>query len=323
MSNTRQNFTKIGLGLAALGRPEYINIKTKNIEDKSQSAFKQNAFSVLDAAYDHGVRYFDTAPSYGHGEQFLQEWNALKNQSDINLGTKWGYTYVANWELGYEGKHEIKEHSLEKLNEQWETSKNLLPNLKFYQVHSATFESGILTNKNVLERLHQIKELYNLHIGISTSGANQAQVIEAALKIKIEDEFLFNSFQVTYNILEQSAHDILQQILQDQKTVIVKEALANGRIFENKNFPHYQELYRVLTKLSNKYNVGVDAIALRFVMDNLAPNYVLSGALSSSHLMQNLKAKNFNLNENELALLQSLKIDSEKYWDERQHLDWN
>lgn len=55
--------TKIGLGLAALGRPEYINIRNGISQDKSQDAFTENAFSVLNFAYKHGIRYFDTAPS--------------------------------------------------------------------------------------------------------------------------------------------------------------------------------------------------------------------------------------------------------------------
>ena len=69
--------TKIGLGLAALGRPEYINIRTDNDIDKSEEAFKQNTFNVLDLAYQKGIRYFDTAPSYGKGEAFLQEWKNI------------------------------------------------------------------------------------------------------------------------------------------------------------------------------------------------------------------------------------------------------
>ena len=69
--------TKIGLGLAALGRPEYINIRDGNILNKSMEAFKENAFSVLNFAYKHGIRYFDTAPSYGKGEQFLTNWNSI------------------------------------------------------------------------------------------------------------------------------------------------------------------------------------------------------------------------------------------------------
>jgi aryl-alcohol dehydrogenase-like predicted oxidoreductase len=152
------NKTQIGLGLAALGRPEYINIREDSNIDKSKTAFKTNAFDVLDFAYQNGVRFFDTAPSYGLGEHFLLDWKNARQHKDVTLSTKWGYTYVANWELGFEGKHEVKEHSVSKLNEQWETSKALLLQLKIYQVHSATIESGILKDTSIHERLFQLKK---------------------------------------------------------------------------------------------------------------------------------------------------------------------
>lgn len=315
--------TQIGLGLAALGRPEYINIREDNSIDKSEIAFKNNAFSVLNDAYKLGIRYFDTAPSYGKGEAFLKEWNTTTNHSDVVLGTKWGYTYVANWELGFSGKHEIKEHSLNKLTEQWQVSKKMLPKLKYYQVHSATFESGILESNNVLQELYSIKKETDLQIGITTSGTNQAEVIEAAMNIKIQKEPLFDSFQVTYNIFEQSTFSVLSKLIKSAKTVIIKEALANGRVFENEKFPEYQKHYCILNELSNKYKVGTDAIVLRFIIDYLQPTYVLSGASNSKQLLQNLMALNFNLTQEELKLLSSLKVPSETYWNERNALTWN
>ena len=318
-----ENTTKIGLGLAALGRPEYINIRENESIDKSETAFKHNTLKVLDEAYTLGVRYFDTAPSYGKGEAFLQEWNATRKNKDVVLGTKWGYTYVANWELGYNGKHEIKEHSLAKLLEQWEVSKSLLPNLRFYQVHSATFESGILENEAVLNQLHHIKKATRLKMGISASGENQKDIIAAALKIKIENESLFDSFQVTYNIFEQSTFSILKTILDEGKAVIIKEALANGRVFQNEKFQHYSETYKVLEHLAKKYDVGIDAIALRFVMDNLQPTYVLSGASNTKQLQENLKANTFTLANSELKTLKSLAVSAENYWQERSALSWN
>ncbi|RXP61897.1 aldo/keto reductase [Lutibacter sp. HS1-25] len=314
--------TKIGLGLAALGRPEYININDGSSQDKSFKAFEENALSALDFAYKHGIRYFDTAPSYGKGEAFLINWNSNCKHNDVTLSTKWGYTYVADWELGYSGAHEIKEHSLEKLVAQWEISKELLPALKIYQVHSATFESGILENKDVLNKLYEIKKQTGLQIGITTSGANQSQIIETALKIKIENEDLFDSYQVTYNILEQSTHTILKHLLGMQKTVIVKEALANGRLLKNEKFSHYQKLYSVLDTLAKNYQVGIDAIALRFVMDYLEPTYLLSGAFNKEQLEQNMKAQNFKLETTELDLLKSFKIAPQDYWEERNKLPW-
>lgn len=309
--------TKIGLGLAALGRPEYINIRTGVNFDRSKSAFKTNAFNMLDFAYQKGVRFFDTAPSYGLGEQFLLDWKTARSHSDIILSTKWGYTYVANWELGFRGKHEIKEHSLSKLNEQWTVSKALLPQLSIYQVHSATMDSGIITNRAIHERLFQLKKEYNLHIGISTSGSNQSEIINHAKHIKVANEILFDSYQVTYNIFEQSTFDALQDLKYKGKTIIIKEALANGRIFSKK------QLNDPLEELQTTYHTGRDALALRFVIDALEPDYLLSGASNNMQLDQNLKALDFKLSLDDLQRLTALKLDTTAYWSERADLVWN
>jgi aryl-alcohol dehydrogenase-like predicted oxidoreductase len=88
-----------------------------------------------------------------------------------------------------------------------------------------------LENSDVLKRLYEIKKDTGLQIGITTSGSHQSEIIEAALNVKIENEDLFDSYQVTYNIFEQSTYAILKHLLQLGKTVIIKEALANGRIY--------------------------------------------------------------------------------------------
>jgi aryl-alcohol dehydrogenase-like predicted oxidoreductase len=315
--------TKIGLGLAALGRPDYINIRSKQDIDKSIEAFKINALEVLDESYKLGVTDFDVAPSYGLGEQFLRDWNDSRHYKDVHISTKFGYTYVANWELGFSGKHEIKEHSIAKLNEQWDVSKALLPNLKIYQIHSATLDSGVLTNSNVLARLHELKQQHQLKIGISSSGATQVKIIEEAQKIVFDGTDLFDSYQVTFNIFEQSCFTILKRLLAYDKTIIIKEALANGRVFRNHLFPEYVQAYSYLEKLAKKYSVGIDAIALRFVIDVLEPTLILSGGAHTTQIKENLKALNFELDANEIAKLQSFKVSSQLYWQERSNLEWN
>ena len=64
---------KIGLGLASLGRPGYINIGHREDlgEDRSQSKMRANCHQVLDYAYENGIRYFDVARVYGNAEEFL------------------------------------------------------------------------------------------------------------------------------------------------------------------------------------------------------------------------------------------------------------
>ena len=312
----------IGLGTAAIGRPIYINVRhEKPRVDLSLPEFKENGIRILDDAYDKGVRFFDASPGYGLAESLLIEWLQQKNDPDIIVATKWGLSYVANFDINA-AVHEIKEHSLEKLNEQWEFSRKLLPNLKIYQIHSATLDTGVLDNKAVLQRLHQIKKDYNIIIGITTTGVNQVEVLKKAVDIELENEPLFSSFQSTYNIMDQSILQLKGFFLNANRQLIIKESLANGRLIPNTSFKEHNGLYKYITKLADKYNVGADAIAIRFCIDSFPEAVTLSGASSTNQLQSNLAAKTFKLQKEEMELLSSYKIDPVIYWGERKQLSW-
>src|SRR4051794_5885251 len=101
---------RIGLGLAALGRPGYIDIGHGGDlgADRSVDALRRNAHAVLDAAYENGVRAFDAAASYGRAEEFLGQWLASRRPDDVTVSSKWGYVYTAEWQVDAdppEGKH--------------------------------------------------------------------------------------------------------------------------------------------------------------------------------------------------------------------------
>jgi len=312
----------IGLGTAAIGRPQYINLRQEAIVDFSLDAFKKQGKLVLDEAYRKGIRYFDTAPGYGLAEQLLIDWIEEKRHKDVEIATKWGYTYVANFNPNAI-IHEVKEHSLEKLNQQWEQSKSLLPYLTSYQIHSATFDSGIFKNIEALDRLSKLKSEYGLLIGLTTSGPNQSEVIKESLEIERDGTALFDVFQVTYNLLDQSLTQIGKELIAQKKRIVIKEALANGRIFPNRKYLNYNTLYQELQRLAIKYKVGIDAIALRFCIDSMEPFMVLSGASNEKHIVENLKATQFKLEEKDLFSLQQLSISPEQYWQERNQLGWN
>jgi len=312
----------IGLGTAAIGRPQYINLRQEAIVDFSLVAFKKQGKIVLEEAYRKGIRYFDTAPGYGLAEQILIDWIEEKRHKDVEIATKWGYTYVANFNPNAI-IHEVKEHSLEKLNLQWRQSKSLLPYLTSYQIHSATFDSGIFKNVEALDRLGKLRSEYGLLIGLTTSGPNQSEVIKKSLEIERDGESLFDVFQVTYNVLDQSLTQIVKELTAQKKRIVIKEALANGRIFPNREYPYYSNLYQELQRLAIKYKVGIDAIALRFCIDSIEPFIVLSGASNERHITENLKATQFKLEEQDLFSLQQLSISPEQYWQERKQLEWN
>ena len=252
-------------------------------------------------------------------EQLLESWWNPKDHNGVEVATKWGYEYVANFDPEAV-VHERKEHSLAMLNRQWPVSKSRLQALTTLQIHSATFDTGVLENEAILQKLWAIKAS-GIRIGLTTSGANQNEVIEFALQIKQGGEALFDLFQVTYNVFDQSLR-LLQEELLD-KHIVVKEALANGRVFPNAEYPAYAKAYELLGHIAKKYHVGVDAVALRFCMDSLPVFKVLSGASSERQLEENLKVLGFSLDQNDLTLLSSLQVDPTYYWRERKNMSWN
>ena len=92
--------SRVGLGLAALGRPAYITSgREEDLPDRSVAGMRTRAFSMLDAAYAAGVRYVDAARSYGLAEEFLAGWLAERGHADVIVGSKWGYRYTGGWRL--------------------------------------------------------------------------------------------------------------------------------------------------------------------------------------------------------------------------------
>ncbi|HEV7933719.1 MAG TPA: aldo/keto reductase, partial [Actinomadura sp.] len=67
---------RFGVGLAALGRPAYINMGREGAlpEGRGVEAMRTASREVLDAAYAAGIRWVDAARSYGRAEEFLAGW---------------------------------------------------------------------------------------------------------------------------------------------------------------------------------------------------------------------------------------------------------
>ena len=177
--------SRIGLGMAALGRPAYITTgRAADFgEDRSEGAFRRRSWEVLDAAYAAGIRYLDCARSYGSAEAFVAGWLARIRPDDVVVGSKWGYTYVGGWDPAA-AVHEVKDHSLTTFERQHAESRALLgTHLRLYQVHSATLDSGVLENRVLHETLARQRDL-GLGLGITTSGPFQADTIRRALEIR-------------------------------------------------------------------------------------------------------------------------------------------
>ncbi|MDX3754767.1 aldo/keto reductase [Streptomyces sp. AK02-04a] len=308
----------IGLGLAAVGRPGYINLGRDHDlgEDRSVETLRARTHELLDAAYAQGVRYFDAARSYGRSEEFLADW--LKSRPDVDdvvIGSKWGYTYTADWTTDAE-QHEVKDHTLATYERQRaETAALLGDRLDLYQIHSVTPDSPALTDKELHAKLAEAAA-QGLSIGFSTSGPAQADAIRAALAVTVDGEPLFRTVQSTYNVLETSAAPALAEAHDAGLTVIVKEGMANGRLAGE----HAPDAVRAIAE---ETGLGADAVALALILRQPWAGVVLSGAATSAQLASNLHAAVVDLDEDQLTRLAALAEDPDVYWERRGQLPWH
>jgi aryl-alcohol dehydrogenase-like predicted oxidoreductase len=323
---TSLHVTPIGIGLAALGRPGYINLG--HADDLGHSydvaAMEAHTHAVLDAAWQAGIRYFDAARSYGKAEQFLGTWLRARqiDPTAVAVGSKWGYTYTADWQVEAE-QHEVKEHSLAVLQRQWEeTGSHLAAYLRLYQIHSATLDSGVLDNRAVLTELARLKQ-QGLHIGLSTSGAAQSDTIERALAVTVDGLPLFDTFQVTWNMLEQSTTPALHAAQQAGVGVIIKEALANGRLTPRGGDTLDDARRSLLRQETARLGCTVDALALAAVLAQPWAGVVLSGAATIKQLASNVAALDVAWDAEATALLGRLAEPAADYWQTRKRLPWN
>lgn len=321
--NTTLQVTPLGLGLAALGRPGYINLGHADdmSEDRSVEAMEHRAHGVLDAAWARGLRYFDAARSYGLAERFLSSWINSRGIRPT-IGSKWGYTYTAGWQVEAE-VHEVKEHTLPVLERQWRESHEWFGGrIDLYQIHSATLESGVLENSEVLDELARMKD-DGLCIGFTTSGVNQAAIIERALEISIDGLRLFDSVQATWNLLEPSAGSALAAAHAEGLGIIVKESLANGRLTERNTETGFESKRRLLATTAAEAEAAIDAVSLAAAMAQPWVDVVLLGAASIEQLDSNLRALDVSLAGREDGLIEVLAEDPTIYWQKRSALAWN
>lgn len=320
-----KGYLSLGLGLAALGRPGYINLGHDQDlgDDKSVEAIQAHAFAVLDVAWEAGLRYFDIARSYGRGEAFLGAWLQRRAipPAEVTVGSKWGYTYTAGWRVQAD-QHEVKDHSLAVLNRQIAESRGHLGDyLNLYQVHSATLDSGVLDNDAVLDRLADLKG-GDLHIGLTLSGPDQAQTLYKAMEIDRHGR-LFDAVQATWNLLEPSCGPALTAAHQAGMAVIVKEALSNGRLTPRNQEPGFQDQRALLTGIARDLGVSIDAVALAAALAQPWASMVLSGAARGQHLQSNLRALDIQLQEKDWEKLARLAESPQAYWARRANLPWN
>lgn len=301
---------RFAVGLAALGRPAYINLGRDGALPRQRSVERMRSatFEVLDAAYVAGIRWIDAARSYGKAEQFLAEWLAERGHDDVIVSSKWGYRYVAGWRRDAD-VHEVKEHSLARFNRQLAETRALLGDQQaLYQVHSLTAQSPLFSDTALQAALARLVE-EGTRVGFSTSGPAQADTVRRALELEVAGRRLFSAVQSTWNLLEPSAGPALAEAHEAGMQVLVKEALANGRLAVDPPTP--------IRTIAERAGIGPDAVALSAALARPWADMVLLGPVSTEQLHSNLRAAGLGID-----VAEDLALPAQRYWSERGALAW-
>ena len=320
--------SRLGLGLAAIGRPAYINLgRGRDLPaTRTPEALYRRTAELLDGARTAGIRYLDVARSYGRAEEFLARWLAERDVApgSLTIGSKWGYRYTAAWTLDAP-VHEEKDLSRAHFEAQLAESRARLGRyLDLYQIHSATVECGCLEDASLLRALVAgRREGAYRAVGVTLSGPASARALELALAARVDGERVFDAVQATFNCLEPSLAGPLARAHDAGVGVIAKEVFANGRLTDANTLPDDERLARALRAASAARSWSMDQLALAFVLSHPFVDVALSGAVTTAQLASHTAALEVALDDDARALLGSIAEPTERYWATRAKLPWS
>lgn len=99
MVSSKAALPRLGLGMAALGRPGYINLDRTSMlgSDRDVETMQRQANTVMDSLFatvTGEAVWLDCARSYGLSETFVGEYLRAKNvrPEEVYVSSKWGYS---------------------------------------------------------------------------------------------------------------------------------------------------------------------------------------------------------------------------------------
>jgi aryl-alcohol dehydrogenase-like predicted oxidoreductase len=319
---------RLGLGLAALGRPGYVTLNhASDLGGRYDPPdMESHAHAVLDAAFDAGIRYVDAARSYGRAEDFVASWLRKRaiEPGEVSVASKWGYTYTAGWSTSAT-QHEVKDHSLAAFKRQLaESVERLERYLSLYQIHSVTAESKTLEDDALIDAIARLRER-GIRAGLSVSGAGQDVAIRRSLEVRRDGQRVFDSVQATWNLLERGAESALQDAHTAGMKVVVKEALANGRLTHGNRDEDgvFAPLVARVREMAENRGTNIETLALGAALARPWADVVLTGAATIGQIQSNVAALELAYDNELEEQLRSVSLSSIEYWGARSSFRWN
>ena len=286
LGRTDLEVSEIGFGCWAIGGTSY------GPTDDEES------LQALEAAWQGGVNFFDTADTYGHGhsENLLARFLKGKARNQFILSSK------AGWDFYHGGsKKNFKPEYIRFACD--ETLKRLeLDFIDLYQLHNPSLE--LILSGDPVSVLEDLKKQGKIRfIGISVHSEEEALAAMGDPRV--------DTLQLIFNLLDQR---MLEKVFSEAKEkkigIIAREPLACGLLTGKYKLGHRfvktdhrnrwteEKLALELEKISKIKNIlsterlSLSRAALEFVLDQEAVSTVIPGAKTVSQVEENLKSSN-------------------------------
>jgi len=240
----------LGCGLIGIGRPWGFVA--------SEVPTEAETFSFLEHAFELGIRYFDTAPSYACSEarlgSFLRKLTP-EQREEVVIATKFG----ESWDEA--AQDVVVDHSLDALTRSLDQSLDLLGTINVLQIHKTTPE--VLRSQAIAKAWE-----YATTANIEQFGASIKDVESARI---VCSEAPYSAIQLPYNADNATFAPTIDMATERKRFVLVNRPFNMGKLAMSAGPHRLQQL----------------VAAFRFV---LAPRYdgvVLTGTKSIQHLDEN------------------------------------
>jgi D-threo-aldose 1-dehydrogenase len=308
LGRTALSVTRFGLGTAPLaGLFEEV--------DEGQ------ALRVIERAWEAGIRFFDTAPLYGHGLAELRLGRVLRERprAEFTLATKVGRLLRADvppepgqvfrgvppvnplFDFSYDGVMRSVEESLERLG---------LSRIDVLHIHDPDnhFDEALSGAYRALTQLRT-----DGVIGAVGAGMNQSEMLTRFAR---EGEFDCFLLAGRYTLLEQGALDELLPVCLEQGIAIIAGGVYNsGILADPKPGAHYNykaapahllERAQRIRAVCERHGVSLKAAAVQFPLGHPAVASVVIGCRSLAQLDESLEMFEVDIPP---ALWQELKTE--------------
>jgi hypothetical protein len=247
---------------------------------------KNNAVKAIEFAIKEGMNLIDTAEIYDT-EDIVGEAIQSFKRDDVFIATK-----VSPNHFRYNDVIRACDASLKRLG---------IKQIDLYQLHWPNPKIPIEETMKAMEKL--VEEGKIRYIGVSNFSVQEMIEAQEALS---KNEIVSN--QVEYSLLVRyvEKEGILDFCKKEKITLIAYRPLVKGKIF---TLPENSEIFKILKKLSEKYNKTISQIALNWLISKQRV-VAIPKSVNIEHIKENLGAIGWKMDKDDIKILEQI---SEKY----------